>query len=105
MCLLHTWRTGIGINPNISDEEAYESIVHEVAHVVDIDAHPNRRDIDGEVIAHCVEGIVIYNEPVQGIIAEYEEDIRESYIFNGVISVDEDDIVEVANKVRAIISN
>lgn len=95
----------IGINPRISDQEAIESIVHEVAHHVDISEnnHPDRRDIDGEVIAHCVEGIVCHNEPVQGIISEYEEDIREAYCFNGVVSIDEDDIIEVAQRVRNII--
>jgi hypothetical protein len=95
----------IGINPNISDNDAIVSIVHEVAHHVDISAHPDRRDIDGEVIAHAVEGIIISNEPVEGIISEYEEDIREAYFFNGVVSIDEDDISEVVNQVRAIISN
>ena len=95
----------IGINPAISDNDAIVSIVHEVAHHVDISAHPDRRDIDGEIIAHAVEGIIISNEPVEGIIEEYEQDVREAYFFNGVVSIDEDDISEVVAQVRAIISD
>lgn len=96
----------IGINPNIDDNEAIISIIHEVAHFVDIieNNHPNRRDIDGEVIAFAVEEIVHFNAPVEGVIEEIEDDIREAYCFNGVVSIDEDDIVEVADRVREIVN-
>ena len=94
----------IGINPQQPEPEIIESIVHEVAHHVDISEnhHEERSDIDGEVIAHCVEGIICHNEPVQGIIYEYEQEIREAYCFNGVVSIDEDDIQEVADRVKII---
>lgn len=94
----------IGINAAIDEEEQIASIIHEVAHFVDIieNGHESRRDIDGEVIAHAVEEIVFWNAPVQGVIGEVENDIRESYLFNGVVSIDEDDIVEVAERVRII---
>lgn len=97
----------IGVSVHQSDIEAIASIVHEVAHHVDIveNNHPDRRDIDGEIIAHAVEGIIVSNEPIQGIIEEYEEDVREAYICNGVVSIDEDDIQQVVDRVRAIISN
>ena len=61
-----------------------------------------RRDIDEEVIAHAVEEVVFWNAPVDGVIAEVEQDIRDSYFFNGVVSVDEDDIREVAERVKII---
>jgi len=93
----------IGINPNISDNEAIASIIHEVAHHVDISENNNeRREIDEEIIAFAVEEIVFHNAPVQGVIGEVEQDIRDSYQFNGVVSVDEDDIVEVAERVKII---
>lgn len=94
----------IGINPNISDDEAVISIIHEVAHFVDIieNNNPNRRDIDGEVIAHSVEEIVYYNAPSNGVIKEVEQPIREAYFFNGVVSIDEEDIIEVAERVKII---
>ena len=94
----------IGINHAIDDAEKVSSIIHEVSHHVDIveNNHPNRRDIDGEVIAHAVEEIVLWNAPVQGVISEVENDIRESYMFNGVVSVDENDISEVAERVKII---
>ena len=94
----------IGVNAQIDDDEKVVSVIHEVAHFVDIieNKHPNRRDIDGEVIAHAVEEIVFWNAPVQGVIDEVIDEIRESYCFNGVVSVDEDDIVEVAERVRII---
>jgi hypothetical protein len=94
----------IGVNAQIDDDEKVVSVIHEVAHYVDIveNGNENRRDIDGEVIAHAVEEIVFWNAPVQGVIAEVEDDIRESYFFNGVVSIDEDDIQEVADRVRII---
>lgn len=94
----------IGINPNQSEQDIVESVIHEVAHHVDIveNNHPNRRDIDGEVIAHAVGEVVFWNAPIQGVISEVEDDIRESYMFNGVVSVDEDDIREVADRVRIV---
>ncbi len=97
----------IGINPNINDNDAVASIIHEVAHHVDISENnnPNRRDIDGEIIAHGVEEIVFFNAPVNGVIGEVETDIRESYMFNGVVSIDESDIENVANRVRQIVFN
>jgi len=97
----------IGINPNQNDDEAVASIIHEVAHHVDIaeNSNPNRRDIDGEVIAHSVEEIVVFNAPVNGVVGEVENDIREAYCFNGVVSIDESDIENVANRVRQIVFN
>lgn len=94
----------IGVNPNQDEQEIIESVIHEVAHHVDIveNNHPNRRDIDGEVIAHAVEEIVFWNAPVEGVIAEVEDDIREAYMFNGAVSVSEDDIQEVADRVRIV---
>lgn len=94
----------IGINHAIPEDEQVSSIIHEVAHHVDIEEnnHPDRRDIDGEVIAYAVEEIVFWNAPVHGVIAEVEDHIRESYCFNGVVSVDEDDIREVAERVKII---
>ena len=94
----------IGINHNMNDDEQVSSLIHEVAHYVDINEnnHPERRDIDGEVIAHAVEEIVFWNAPLQGVIEEVIDDIRESYQFNGVVSVDEEDISEVAERVRII---
>jgi hypothetical protein len=94
----------IGINANMEDEEQVVSVIHEVAHYIDIieHNHPNRRDIDGEVIAHAVEEIVFWNAPVQGVIDEVIDDIRESYCFNGVVSIDEEDIRRVADRVRII---
>ena len=94
----------IGINAQIDDDEKVVSVIHEVAHFVDIveNEHPNRRDIDGEVIAHAVEEIVFWNAPVQGVIEEVIDDIRESYCFNGVVSIDEEDIRRVADRVRII---
>ena len=94
----------IGINPNISDQEAIESIVHEVAHHVDIyeNNNPERRDIDGEVIAHAVEEIVFWNAPVQGVIDEVVDDIREGYGFDEDVQVDEDEISFVADRVREV---
>lgn len=94
----------IGVNPNQDEQEIIESVIHEVAHHVDIveNNHPNRRDIDGEVIAHAVEEIVFWNAPVEGVIGEVEDDIREAYCFNGVVSVDEDEISFVADRVREV---
>jgi len=93
----------IGINPNIDDAEAVCSIIHEVAHFVDIIENGHqRRDIDEEVIAHAVEEVVFWNAPIQGVISEVEQDIRDAYMFNGVVSVDEDDIIEVADRVREV---
>lgn len=94
----------IGINANIDDDEQVVSVIHEVAHYVDINEnnHPNRRDIDGEVIAHAVEEIVFWNAPIQGVIEEVIDDIRESYYFNDAVSIDEDDIIEVADRVREV---
>lgn len=94
----------IGINANIDEDEQVASIIHEVAHFVDINenGNENRRDIDGEVIAHAVEEIVFWNAPVEGVIGEVEDDIREAYCFNGVVSIDEDDIREVAERVKII---
>jgi hypothetical protein len=93
----------IGINHAIPEDEKVASIIHEVAHFVDIVENGHeRRDIDEEIIAHAVEEIVFWNAPVQGVIDEVEQDIRESYFFNGVVSVDEDDIVEVAERVKII---
>ena len=93
----------IGINAAIDEDEQVASIIHEVAHFVDIIENGHERiDIDEEVIAHAVEEIVFWNAPVEGVIGEVEDDIREAYCFNGVVSVDEDDIVEVAERVRII---
>jgi len=94
----------IGINPKINDNEAVIAIIHEVAHFVDIieNNNENRRDIDGEIIAFGVEEIVGHNAPVQGVISEVEQDVRESYFFNGVVSIDEDDIQQVAERVKII---
>lgn len=94
----------IGINSKIDEDEQVASIIHEVAHFVDINenGNENRRDIDGEVIAHAVEEIVFWNAPVEGVIDEVEDDIREAYCFNGVVSIDEDDIREVAERVKII---
>ena len=95
----------IGINPNQDDNEVVQAIIHEVAHHVDIVENENyeRGPIDEEVIAHAVEEIVYWNAPVQGVISEVEGDIRDSYRFKDPVSVSEDDIVEVAERVRAIV--
>lgn len=95
----------IGINPNLDDFEASRSLVHEVAHHVDLNEnnHYDRREIDGEVIAHAVEEIVIFNAPIRGVIEEVIDDIRDAYCLNGAVSVDEEDILEVANRVREIV--
>jgi hypothetical protein len=93
----------IGINHAIDEAEQVASIIHEVAHFVDISENGHdRREIDEEVIAHAVEEVVFWNAPVQGVISEVENDIRESYMFNGVVSVDENDIAEVAERVKII---
>ena len=93
----------IGINAAIDEDEQVASIIHEVAHFVDIIENGHeRREIDEEVIAHAVEEIVFWNAPVEGVIGEVEDDIREAYCFNGVVSIDEDDIVEVAERVKII---
>ena len=81
--------------------------VHELAHYVDIieNEHPDRRDIDGEVIAHAVEHIIANNESIEGIIEYVEEPIREVYEFDEEVRIDENDIVEVAERVRVIVEN
>jgi hypothetical protein len=93
----------IGVNHAIDEGEKVVSIIHEVAHYVDIIENDHeRRDIDEEVIAHAVEEVVFWNAPVEGVIDEVVDDIRDAYNFNGVVSVDEDDIREVADRVRII---
>jgi hypothetical protein len=94
----------IGISVNQSDAEAIASIVHEVAHHVDIEEHNHheRRDIDAEVIAHAVEYAIIDKEPINGIIPRIEDSIREGYCINEHAIVDEDDIRQVAERVQII---
>ena len=96
----------IGISANISDDEAIESIVHEVAHHVDISEndHEHRCDIDGEVIAHCVERVVCDHWNVNSaVIDSIADDVREVYCINGVVSIDASDINEVAARVSEIV--
>lgn len=95
----------IGINPKLSDEDASCSVIHELAHHIDLQHHPFRADIDGEVIAFACEELIYYNAPLRGVIDEVEPTIRELYNFEESIMIDEDDILEVADQLRAIISN
>lgn len=95
----------IGLNPDLDDDDVVRSMIHELAHHVDLQLHPDRRDIDGEVIASACEEVIWFNAPLHGVIQEVEQDIREDYQFKESIQVDENDIQVVVDQLCAIISN